>query len=205
MSTSVLVSYVTRYGSTKEVAEAVAEALRAGGLEASVESAKKVRTLTVVGAAKMAHWDDVDPQDTLRVFDKGLAEPPYYDSFGEFQCLLRSADMRVPAIPRAEPLLKQAKAFTDWVLDGTPTGPDAWDGLRVVRTLEAATRSMRSGGAMCPVDKDELPAVRTASTDATRIVPGYHPVPSLPESLQAAAPGPSCGRRQAPSRKSPSA
>ena len=50
MSTSVLVTYVTRYGSTKEVAEAVAAALRESGLEASVESAKKVRTLEDYGA-----------------------------------------------------------------------------------------------------------------------------------------------------------
>ena len=47
---------------------------------------RKVRTLTVVGSTKMAHWDDIDPVDTLRLFDKGLAEEPTYNSFGEFQC-----------------------------------------------------------------------------------------------------------------------
>src|SRR5512135_106226 len=50
MSTSILVSYVTRYGSTKEAAEAVAAALRESGLEATVQSAKQVRTLEGYGA-----------------------------------------------------------------------------------------------------------------------------------------------------------
>jgi len=113
---------------------------------------RKVRTLTAVGSSKMAHWDDVDPQDTLRVYDKGLDEPPFYNSFGEFQCLLRSADVSVPAIRRSEPLLKQAETFAGWVLDGGPIGPDAAAGAAVVRTLEAAMISMRSGGAMTPVE-----------------------------------------------------
>jgi predicted dehydrogenase len=124
---------------------------------------RKVRTLTVVGSLKMAHWDDVDPQDTLRIYDKGLDEPPYYNSFGEFQCLLRSADVHLPAIRRTEPLLKQAETFVGWVLDGSPEGPDAMDGWIVVRTLEAAMQSMRDGGAMTPIRVDAQAKVRTAA------------------------------------------
>ncbi len=114
---------------------------------------RKVRTLTVVGHRKMAHWDDVDPQDTLRLFDKGLDEPPYYDSFGEFQYLLRNADVHVPAIRRTEPLVNQAAAFVAWVLEGRPCGASSANGRDVVRTLEAAICSMRSGGVKVPVGK----------------------------------------------------
>lgn len=45
MSASILVTYATRYGSTQEVAEAVAETLREAGLEVDVQPARKVRTL----------------------------------------------------------------------------------------------------------------------------------------------------------------
>lgn len=121
---------------------------------------RKVRTLTVVGSLKMAHWDDVDPQDTLRLYDKGLSEPPYYNSFGEFQYLLRSADVSLPAIRRTEPLLKQAEAFIAWVLEGKPSDADARAGTAVVRTLEAAMVSMRNGGVMVPVDTAVEPKSR---------------------------------------------
>lgn len=125
---------------------------------------RKVRTLTVVGSSKMAHWDDVDPQDTLRLYDKGLSEPPYYNSFGEFQYLLRSADVSLPAIRRTEPLLKQAEAFIDWVLDGKLSDADASAGAAVVRTLEAAMVSMRNGGVMIPVESPSEPRSRILAT-----------------------------------------
>jgi len=112
---------------------------------------RKVRTITVVGSKKMAHWDDIDPVDTLRVFDKGLSEEPTYNSFGEFQCSLRSADMHVPAVSACEPLKEQGKAFASWILDNEPCGCGAAEGLAVVRTLEAAMESLACGGAMCPV------------------------------------------------------
>jgi len=131
---------------------------------------RKVRTLTAVGSAKMAHWDDVDPQDTLRLFDKGLEEPPYYDSFGEFQYLLRSADVHVPAIRRTEPMLRQAEAFAGWVLDGIPQECGPREGLAVVATLEAANRSMKSGGAMCLVGTTEPEFVlKQATADAASV------------------------------------
>lgn len=116
-----------------------------GHLHVSWLNPRKVRTITVVGESKMAVWDDVDPCDTLRLYDKGLQEPPFYDSFGEFQYLLRSADVHVPAIHRTEPLLAQAEAFVHWIRTGEKRGPAAEDGRNVVRILEAAERSMQNG------------------------------------------------------------
>ncbi len=131
---------------------------------------RKVRTMTVVGSKQMAHWDDIDPVDTLRVYDKGLAEEPMYNSFGEFQCSLRSADMHVPAIPVVEPLKKQAQAFASWVLDGTPCGCGAEDGLVVVRTLEAAMESLANGGVMCPIDYGTAQLLKQADAPTRAIL-----------------------------------
>lgn len=131
---------------------------------------RKVRTMTVIGERKMAHWDDVDPSDTLRIYDKGLKEPPYYDSFGAFHCSLRNADMYVPAIPSREPLRNQAEAFLDWVLEGraAPSGVrEAWD---IARVLGAATRSMRQAGVMCRVDTVPAATVMPASMKADQVV-----------------------------------
>ena len=84
-----------------------------------------------------------------------LDESPHYDSFGEFKYLLRSGDVHLPSVRQAEPLVNQARAFLDWVLGQKPCASDAHCGLDVVRVLEAAMRSMTSGGAACPVEADE--------------------------------------------------
>lgn len=133
---------------------------------------RKVRTMTVVGSKKMAHWDDIDPVDTLRLFDKGLAEEPTYNSFGEFQCSLRSADMHVPAIPAGEPLKTQGEAFAAWVLDGTPCGCGALEGLVVVRTLEAAMESLACGGTMCAIESAGTRLLQQADAPAGVLLPG---------------------------------
>jgi predicted dehydrogenase len=122
-----------------------------GQIHVSWLNPRKVRTLTVVGQRKMAHWDDVEPSDTLRLYDKGVAEPPYYDSFGEFQYLLRSADVHLPKIDREEPLVLQAKAFRDCILDGAACRSGCVEAEGVVAVLEAAMESLRSGGRMTPV------------------------------------------------------
>lgn len=122
-----------------------------GHIHVSWMNPRKVRTLTVIGERRMAHWDDIDPTETLRVYDKGFAEPPSYNTFGEFHYVLRSADVHLPAIRTVEPLVNQAEAFLDWILTGRQAGPGARDGWQVAAILEAAMRSIRAGGVMVPV------------------------------------------------------
>lgn len=147
-----------------------------GHIHVSWLNPRKVRTLTVVGQRKMAHWDDVDPADTLRLFDKGLEEPPYYDSFGEFQCLLRNADVQVPQIDRVEPLVNQANAFLDTVLEGKPGRSGGGEAEAVVAVLEAATRSLETGGTMCAVSS---PCVTEEATNYGLQVTGMRPSMNL--------------------------
>jgi predicted dehydrogenase len=122
-----------------------------GHIHVSWLNPRKVRTLTVVGDRKMAHWDDVDPADTLRVYDKRLEELPYYDSFGEFRFLIHNADVHLPKIDHVEPLVNQANAFLDIVLEGAPCRSGGAEAEAVVAVLEAATRSLRDGGGRCAV------------------------------------------------------
>ena len=141
-----------------------------GHIHISWMNPRKVRTLTVVGEQKMAHWDDVDPDATLRLYDKGFAEPPYYDSYGEFRCLLRNADVHLPAVHKTEPLVAQAEAFVNWVRTGVPAGPTAQDGVNVVRILEAAAQSMRSGGGMVRIGGTTPEVCKSATVAARNVV-----------------------------------
>jgi len=127
-----------------------------GHIHVSWMNPRKVRTLTVVGERQMAHWDDVDPSDALRLYDKGIEEPPHCDSFGEFQYLLRNADVYLPQIDRVEPLVNQANAFLDTVLKGAPCRSGPTEAQAVVAVLEAASLSIREAGRMCPVESPLL-------------------------------------------------
>ena len=140
-----------------------------GHIHVSWLNPRKVRTLTIVGEQKMAHWDDVDPAGMVRLYDKGLEEPPRYDSFGEFRCLIRSGDVHLPAFRQTEPLLSQAQAFLRWVTTGEVCGPDARDGLVVAKVLETAMLSMNNGGAMCPITLGDTPVCKTATADAATL------------------------------------
>lgn len=112
----------------------------------------KERKLTVVGSKQMAVFDDMAPREKLRLYDKGIDRPPEYGSYGE-SLAVREGDIWIPKIPTAEPLALELSHFVQVARGEAPTRADARDGLRVVRVLEAATRSLGSGGA--PVSVEE--------------------------------------------------
>ena len=108
----------------------------------------KERKLTVVGAKKMVVFDDMEPREKLRVYDKGVDRPPEYGSFGE-SLAIREGDIFVPRIPTVEPLAAELAHFVRVArgAEAPRPGAAADDGVRVVRVLEAASRSLASGGA----------------------------------------------------------
>jgi hypothetical protein len=94
----------------------------------------------------MVVWNDMEPLEQVRVFDKGLKEEPYYDSFGEFQMRLRDGDIVIPKLNLQEPLKVQADAFIRRLRTGERTVSEGEDGLRLVACLEAIDQSMREEG-----------------------------------------------------------
>src|ERR1035438_5704946 len=73
---------------------------------------RKVRQLTVVGASKMAVWDDMNILEPVRYYDKGVI-PDNYSSFGEFHMILRDGAITTPKLKLFEPLLRQDQEFVD--------------------------------------------------------------------------------------------
>jgi predicted dehydrogenase len=106
----------------------------------------KERKLTVVGAKKMAVFDDMEPREKLRIYDKGVDRPPEYGSYGE-SLAIREGDIFIPRIPNVEPLAAELAHFVRVVRGAEPPRAAADDGVRVVRVLEAASRSLAGGGA----------------------------------------------------------
>jgi predicted dehydrogenase len=107
---------------------------------------RKERTLVVVGEKKMAVWDDMQPLESIRLYDKGVMQEPYYDSFGQFQIALRDADILIPKLKAIEPLLAQDQHFLECVRERKQPLTHGAFARDVVSTLEALQRSLHRGG-----------------------------------------------------------
>jgi len=105
----------------------------------------KERKLTVVGAKKMVVFDDMEPREKLRIYDKGVDRPPEYGSFGE-SLAIREGDIFIPRIPSVEPLAAELAHFVRAAQGREAPRASAEDGVQVVRVLEAASRSLARGG-----------------------------------------------------------
>jgi len=105
----------------------------------------KTRRITLVGSQKMAVFDDGEATEKLRIYDKGAHVNTDYNSFAEFVGL-RFGDITLPYIKSGEPLRVECLHFLDCVRRRARPRSDGWDGLAVVRVLEAAEQSLKRRG-----------------------------------------------------------
>jgi predicted dehydrogenase len=130
----------------------------AGGLAAHVHVSwldpRKERRLTVVGSQRMATFDDMEPERTLTVYDKGF-DP---DAAAKGAYVARSGEQRSPAISRQEPLRIELEHFLDCLRGVAIPRTGGLEGLRVVRVLEALQESMDTGGETLALETREAPA-----------------------------------------------
>jgi predicted dehydrogenase len=106
----------------------------------------KIRRTTIVGSRKMLVYDDIEPQEKIKIFDKGVEVPPYYDTFADFQYSYRYGDIHSPRIDDYEPLKKVCDHFIECIKTGRTPLSDGYSGLRVVSILEAANKSLKLNG-----------------------------------------------------------
>ncbi len=109
----------------------------------------KVRRFTLVGNRKMAHYDDVDPENKVRIYDRGVDHPdavPHSTTFEEFHLSYRNGAITMPTIQFVEPLRVACEHFAHCIRTGeTPLTDGAWS-LPITRTLVAIERSLKLGG-----------------------------------------------------------
>ncbi len=116
----------------------------------------KVRRTTVVGSKRMLVYDDTESQEKIKIYDKGVDAPPYYDSFGEFPFSYRYGDIYSPRIDDYEPLRLECSHFLECIDKNLTPRSSGYNGLRVVSVLEAATESLKRNGSAVPVKYTEL-------------------------------------------------
>jgi predicted dehydrogenase len=106
----------------------------------------KIRRITVVGSQKMIVYDDVEPNEKIKIYDKGVDKPPYSDTMEEFRLSYRYGDITTPAIPAKEPLAVECAHFVECVRGGQVPRSSGRVGYQVVKILECAQRSLQNAG-----------------------------------------------------------
>ena len=112
----------------------------------------KLRRTTIVGSKKMVVYDDMSLEAKIQIYDKGVTRKSLpgpmgeYDSFDKFQLITRAGDIHIPKIDFVEPLKIECSEFVDCIANAREPLADGADGLRVVKVLEAAQRSMARSG-----------------------------------------------------------
>jgi predicted dehydrogenase len=106
----------------------------------------KIRRMTVVGSKKMLVYDDIEPTSKIRIYDKSVEGPRYYDNFAEFAYSYKYGDIIIPQLKGGEPLRTELQHFLDCINNDVPCNSDGSAGLQVVQILEAAKASLESGG-----------------------------------------------------------
>lgn len=109
----------------------------------------KKRELVVVGNKKMAIFDDTSPSQKLAVIDRGIdcIKAPGFKDFGEYQLCYRYGDIQYPYIEMQEPLRNEIIHFLDSAENLTRPRTGDTEAAAVIKIMEAAELSARSGGA----------------------------------------------------------
>jgi predicted dehydrogenase len=119
----------------------------------------KTRRITVVGSKKMVVYDDVAVNEKIKVYDKRVNAIRQTDTYGEFQFAYHYGDIVSPYIHMEEPLRQEIKHFLECIRENKKPLTDGYNGLRVVRIIEAAQESLRLGVQKVPIEftLDESP------------------------------------------------
>jgi hypothetical protein len=95
----------------------------------------------------MTVWDDVDPSEKLRIYDKGVVRNPTSETLPQQMVSYRLGDVRIPIVDGREPLAKLVDDLYDGIRSGAPTRVGEDVGCAVVRCIEAACESVGNDGA----------------------------------------------------------
>jgi predicted dehydrogenase len=106
----------------------------------------KIRQTFIGGSRKMIVYDDVEPTEKIKVYDKGITLNGSPEKAHQLRIGYRAGDMWAPHIPAKEALQTEVEHFIDCMRNGKLPISSGLSGLKVVQILEAASRSIREQG-----------------------------------------------------------
>jgi predicted dehydrogenase len=106
----------------------------------------KIRRTIIGGTSKMIVFDDLEPSEKIKVYDKGVDLTDDPDEVRRMLVGYRTGDMRAPRLESTEAISTMTAHFVDCVAKQRTPDTSGQMGLAVVRVLEAASQSIRQKG-----------------------------------------------------------
>src|SRR5215475_10124332 len=135
------VAYITLFFSGNEI----------GHIHVNWLAPVKVRRTLIGGSEKMIVYDDIEPSEKVKIYDKGIRIEPQREELYELLVSYRSGDMWAPKLDTTEALRTEALHFIDCIADNKQPETNGQAGLRLVRMVEAAERSLRGRGQLVEI------------------------------------------------------
>jgi predicted dehydrogenase len=122
----------------------------------------KVRQILLGGSKKMITYDDLEPSEKVKIYDKGISFTEDPKQIHEMRVGYRTGDMMAPKLDGTEALRLAGDHFIDCIINKKTPQTDGLLGLRVVELIEAATSSMRGRGETVYIQKVQAPQEKIA-------------------------------------------
>jgi predicted dehydrogenase len=106
----------------------------------------KIRRMILVGTKKMLIYDDIEPSEKIKIYDKGVSFIKDPKRAYQLQVGYRNGNVTIPHLDMEEGLFNMANEFVTAIANHKKPLTDGAMGLRVVQCLDNATLSLRNGG-----------------------------------------------------------
>ena len=108
---------------------------------------KKIRQVFVIGSERMLSWDDMNLQEPIRIYNRGIGHDHLKDlDFSQYIASIGDGDIHIPKIPHGEPLKNECMAFIDYCEGKSKALSDGQNGLDIVKTMHALEQSINQQG-----------------------------------------------------------
>jgi len=112
----------------------------------------KVRHTLIGGSEKMILYDDLEPSEKVKIYDKGVTLSQSPEAVYEMLVSYRSVDMWAPRLDATEALQTEAQHFIDCIENNKQPETDGQAGLRLVKIVEAAEKSLLARGQLVEIE-----------------------------------------------------
>jgi predicted dehydrogenase len=119
----------------------------------------KIRRTLLAGSKQMIVYDDLEPSEKIKVYDKGITLSPRArsgETINNMKVGYRTGDMLAPRLDMTEALDIELREFISCIENGGRPTADGQAGLRMVRLLDAASRSLAQRGAIVHLEQERV-------------------------------------------------